>query len=238
MNRTNPGDAFSMTAPVSTKPELGAGIYTIPDAASILDMPVDKVRLWVNKYWELEFLKTLQNTEAYTWGEKREKALNFYTLIEIIAVASFRKIGVSFPKIKDAHEHLITLLDTPYPFAHAKLMSDGKRIFYEVDASLLELDQAQQLSFTQLVAPYCKKIDFQDKTQLAERYWPLGKDNNIVVDPRHSFGQPVISGTNTTIDAIANMLMAGESSEMVASLYELEPKDVESVRLYIKRSAA
>lgn len=228
-----------MKIPAATiEPRLGQGMYSISDAAIILDMPVNKVRLWVNKYWEFEFVKEQHNSRVYTWGEKQEKALHFMTLIEIIAVHSFREIGVSFPKIKLAHEMLAKLLDTPYPFAHAKLMSDGKRIFYEVDTALLEMNQKQQFSFTQLIAPYCKKIDFQEKTHLAERYWPLGKDHNIVVDPRHSFGQPVISGTNTTAEAIINMLKAGESPQLIASLYELSPKDIEDVQAFVKRSAA
>jgi uncharacterized protein (DUF433 family) len=223
---------------VTLQPEIGQGIYSIPDAAAILDMPINKVRRWVNKYWELEFVKELDPDQAYTWGEQREKAFHFLTLIEIIAVDSFREIGVSFPKIKMAHEMLAELLITPYPFAHAELMSDGKRIFYEMDASLLEMDQKQQFSFTKLVAPYCKKIEFQNKTKLAERYWPLGKDHNIVVDPHHSFGQPVITGTNTTAEAVMNMLKAGDSPELIASVYEVNRKDVEDALAFMKRSAA
>lgn len=226
-----------MNAPTATiEPELGKGIYSIPDAAAILDMPVSKVRRWVKKYWELEFLQDVD--QSYTWGESREKAFHFLTLIEIIAVDSFREIGVSFPKIKLAHELLTNLLDTPYPFAHAELMSDGKRIFYDVDTTLLEMDQKQQLSFTNLVAPYCKKIDFQEKTQLAERFWPLGKDHEIVVDPHHSFGQPVIKGTNITVETIFSMLNAGESPEFVASIYDLNLNAVEDVMSFMKRNAA
>lgn len=191
----------------------------------------------MKKYWELEFLRDAD--EGYTWGESREKAFHFLTLIEIIAVDSLREIGVSFPKIKLAHAKLSELLDTKYPFAHAELMTDGKRIFYELlDSSLLEVDEKQQFSFTKLVAPYCKKIDFQNKTQLAERFWPLGKDHQIVVDPHHSFGQPVIKGTNITVEAIFNMLKAGESPDFVASIYELNLNAVEDVLSFMKRKAA
>ena len=227
-----------MNAPIATiEPELGKGIYSIPDAAAILDMPVSKVRRWVKKYWELKFLKGVD--EAYTWGESREKAFHFLTLIEIIAVDSFREIGVSFSKIKLAHSKLSEILETNYPFAHAELMTDGKRIFHQyLEESLLEVDEKQQFSFTQLVAPYCQKIDFQDKTQLAERFWPLGKDHEIVVDPHHSFCQPVIKGTNTTVETIFSMLNAGESPEFVASIYDLNLNAVEDVMLFMKRNAA
>lgn len=219
------------------EPQLGKGIYSIPEAAAILNMPVSKVRRWVKKYWELEFL---QGADAsYTWGERREKAFHFLTLIEIIAVDSFREIGVSFSKIKLAHSKLSNILETNYPFAHAELMTDGKRIFHQyLEESLLEVDEKQQFSFTQLVAPYCQKIDFQDKTQLAERFWPLGKDHEIVVDPHHSFGQPVIKGTNTTVETIYSMLNAGESPDFVASIYDLNLNAVEDVMSFMKRNAA
>lgn len=227
-----------MTARTATiKPQLGKGIYSIPEAAAILNMPVSKVRRWVNKYWELEFLQGAD--VSYTWGKRREKAFHFLTLIEIIAVDSFREIGVSFSKIKLAHSKLSEILNTHYPFAHAELMTDGKRIFHKyLDESLLEVDEKQQFSFTQLVAPYCQKIDFQDKTQLAERFYPLGKDHEIVVDPHHSFGQPVIKGTNTTVEVINSMLNAGESPEFVASIYDVNLNAVEDVISFMKRNAA
>lgn len=219
------------------KPELGKGIYSIPDAAQILSMPTKKVRSWVKKYWEHDFLDSNEKS-GYTWGEQREKAFDFYTLIEIIAVDSFQEIGVSFPKIKLAHQKLSELLNTKYPFAHAELMSDGNNVFYDLESSLLELSEKQQFSFTELVAPYYKKIDFQQKTQLAERFWPLGKDHQIVVDPHHSFGRPVITGTNITTDAILNMLKAGEEPEFVASIYDLSLSEVKDVQLFMSLNAA
>lgn len=227
-----------MTAATSiVQPELGSGIYSIPEASMILNMPITKVRRWVNKYWEYDFLK--DNTSGYTWGEKTNKAFNFYTLIELIAVDSFRESGVHFSKIKMAHADLTEILKTPYPFAHAELMTDGKRIFLDhFDESILEMDKEKQFSFTNLVAPYCKKIDFKDNTQIAERFWPLGKNHHIVVDPHHSFGQPVIKGTNITVDTISSLLNAGESAKFIASIYGIEEGAIKDVLAYMKRNAA
>lgn len=117
-------------------------------------------------------------------------------------------------------------------------MSDGNNVFYDIESSLLELSEKQQFSFTELVAPYCKKIDFQQKTQLAERFWPLGKDHHIVVDPHHSFGRPVITGTNITTDAILTMLKANENPEFIASIYNLDLSEVKDVELFMSLNAA
>jgi uncharacterized protein (DUF433 family) len=218
-------------------PELGQGIYSIPDAAIILNMPKEKVRRWVKKYWEYDFLSNDQS--SYTWGESRDKAFDFLTLIEIIAVDSFRETGVSFANIKLAHQKLSEMLETTYPFAHAKLMTDGKTIFHEyLKGSLLEMSEKQQFAFTNLVAPYCKKIDYTENTRIAERFWPLGKDHSIVVDPHHSFGQPVISGTNITAESIYGMIKGGDSAEMVAYMYEIELSAVEDVVTFMKQRKA
>ena len=191
-----------MNANITTKPELGKGIYTIPDAAVILDLPGEKVRRWIKKYREMEFAGAGVVDSGYTWGERREKAFIFYTLIELMAVHSFRETGVSFHVIKAAHEQLSEILDTAYPFAHSDLFSDGKHKYYEHDSSFLELSEKQQLSFKRLILQYCKKIDFHNTTHLATRYWPLGKEHNIIVDPRHRFGQPVIESTNIEVHTV------------------------------------
>ena len=227
-----------MNANITTKPELGKGMYTIPDAAVILDLPGKKMRRWIKKYGKMEFAGAGVADSGYTWGERREKAFNFYTLIELMAVHSFRETGVSFRVTKAAHEKLSKFLDTAYPFAHSDLFSDGKRLYYEYDSLFLELSEKQQFSFKRLILQYCQKIDFHNTTHLATRYWPLGKGHNIIVDPRHRFGQPVIEGTNIEVHAIINMLRAGEEPGFIASVYGLTDQQIEDARQFMKRLAA
>ena len=218
--------------------KLGEGIYTIPEASFILGLPVDVIRRWIKNYWELKFIENYnQESLNYTWGESRNKAFNFFTLVEIIAVFSLREIGISFKKIKIAHNQLVNLLRTPYPFATSKLMSDGGVIFYN-ESILIDLDNTLQISLKKIIEPFCKKLDFCQNTNLAQRYWPLGKDHSIVVDPHHCFGQPTISGTNITTKSILNIYSAGEDKDCIKSMYDLEIKQIEDVLLYEHRTAA
>lgn len=221
------------------KPRIGEGIYTVPEAAQILNLSTSKVRRWIKKYWELDFLNENNEIDSYTWGESRDRAFNFYTLIEIIAVHTFREIGVSFQKIKLAHEILGEILDTLYPFSTSQLMTDGITIFYKYDdAALLNLDKSMQTSFKRIIEPYCQKIDFDESSYLAQRYWPLGKEHDIVVDPHHSFGQPTIAGTNITVDSLLTLIRAGEDKEVIASLFEISVEKVDDVLLFQHRLAA
>lgn len=58
------GDKFN-------NPQIGEGIYTVPEAAMILGISASKLRNWIKKYWEGKFISNKQNKIfAYTWGEK------------------------------------------------------------------------------------------------------------------------------------------------------------------------
>ena len=64
------------------QPELGSGIYTLYDVSKILHLPQNKVRRWLTEYWDNRIGGKF-NTR-YSWGEGREKAVNFYSLIEFV----------------------------------------------------------------------------------------------------------------------------------------------------------
>ena len=56
---------------------------------------------------------------------------------------------------------------------------------------------------------FCKKIQFSDD-KIAERFYPIGKDRKIVVDPQRQFGQPIVTGTNILAENIFSMYESGE----------------------------
>jgi uncharacterized protein (DUF433 family) len=46
------------------------------------------------------------------------------------------------------------------------------------------------------------------------------------VDPKHQFGLPTIEGTNLRAETVYRMYLAGESKALIATLYELDTKQV------------
>jgi len=118
-------------------------------------------------------------------------------------------------------------------------MSDGGAIFWDYNKSvLINLDRTLQLSLKKIIEPFCKKIDFNEETFLAQKYWPLGKEHSIVIDPHHCFGQPTIAGTNITTSSIVRLINAGEEKKCVVSMYSIKDKMLEDVILYEHRYAA
>jgi uncharacterized protein (DUF433 family) len=217
--------------------QLGNGIYSLPDLAFILRLPPSKVRRWMNDFYNQRLGEKYKG--KYSWGQGRDKATNFYTLIEFYVFYQLRENKVGIKTILNAHGQMAEQLKTPYPFASASVLTDGKSVLYSLeDGTTIKADRSRQIAFKQIIESFCKKIEFSD-SQLAERYWPLGKQSHIVVDPHHQFGQPVINKTNLLAETIYDLHQAGETKEFLSRLYNISVKEVnDAVALYNLKTAA
>jgi uncharacterized protein (DUF433 family) len=106
------------------------------------------------------------------------------------------------------------------------------------DGVLMELGSKGQTAFERIVEPFCNRLDFDAATSLARRFFPLGKDRHIVVDPRNAFGRPTVEGTNVTTEAIMALLRGGETLEDVADVMELSVEAVMAARAFETSKAA
>jgi uncharacterized protein (DUF433 family) len=227
------------------KPTVGEGVYTVPDAAHILKFSQSKLRRWVSGYWrtfdEVRKERTVPVVDSGVWGDGRDRAFNFYTLIELYTIVALRDIGVSFKKIRRAREELSKRFKTKHPFAAHKLMSDGRQILVEIKEgdlqSILELDAHGQTAIEQIIKPFCRKLEFNVQTELVEVYRPLGEKTSIIVSPHHGFGRPTIEGTNITSETIYNLVVAGEDRQTIEKLYDLSPSYIEEVIEFERRAA-
>ena len=92
-------------------------------------------------------------------------------------------------------------------------------MYYKYLDSLLKLDKKRQFYF-KFIENFLEKIEF-DENNIAVRFYPLANSKNIVVDPKHQFGQPVIQGTNIKTQTLFSLYKGGESLEDISVLYNL-----------------
>ena len=149
------------------EPKLGEGIYTVSDVSRILDIRNSKLRYWVKKFWDGRLGE--HNNLKYSWGEGRDRAINFHTLIEFYTYYKLREIGVKSKKILHAHHVMSDFLKTPFPFASANVLTDGKSVLFEPEIDqIINADKTLQTNISEFIIPFCTKIDF-DRNALAER---------------------------------------------------------------------
>lgn len=224
--------------PEKNPASLGAGAYTLPDAARLLEIPLHKLRRWVRGVAEFEG-RHLPAGPFSSRAEGRDRNFDFYTLIELFTVAELRRLGLSMRTLRDARSELSQRYKVAHPFALRGLLTDGNRLLKELgDKSLLELGTGGQASFAEVIKPFCQQIHFDSISNLACRYFPLGRKGGIVVDPQHAFGRPVIEGTNLATETIATLLRGGESIDDVASEFRVERPFIEAAWEFEQRLAA
>jgi uncharacterized protein (DUF433 family) len=213
------------------EPRLGEGIYLTSDVAEILRLSYSKVRRWMVELWDSRF----SESGRYSFGDSKNRAVNFYTLIEFYTFYQLRMKGVSAQKIQKAHKTISKELKTPYPFA-TNIRTDGREIWYDYLNELVGANGKQQLDLKAVLDPFLHRIDFGINS-LAELFYPLDKSKNVVVDPKRQFGQPTITGRNLRIDTIKKLYDGGESKKNISLLYDLKPSEVNDALRYYKRAS-
>lgn len=212
--------------------------YTVTQAARLAGTSAQNVSRWLRGY------VAPGHRMAPVFGKQRGKAplsISFLELAEIIVVARFRQpddLGrrrISLDRLRRAHQFARTAFQLDYPFASLELRLEGGHILHEFDTvepdgAALALDLHGQWV---LPLPVRSALDlFEYDDGLASRWFPLGRNGPIVVDPHVGGGRPVIAGTGVTVDVIRNRFEAGESIRSIARDFEVETSAVEQALRY------
>jgi uncharacterized protein (DUF433 family) len=211
---------------------LNVGIYRVPEASKLTGVSRERIRRWLKGY-RSNLRKRRYSALWYPQLPEIDNklALGFLDLIEIKFVGAFLQRGVSWPMIHKAREKAAELYpDASHPFCTRRFFTDGQRIFTDLhretgESSLLEIATDQRV-FTGITRPFLKQLEFKNGTTL-ERWWPLGTDKQVVLDPRKNFGQPTISREGIATRVLAETVRAnGGSIQEVARWYEISPQSV------------
>lgn len=226
-------------APLTTY--LAHGLYSVPAAARLLKARSGELRRWAFGYERggNRYDAAIRTDFEEVGGEK---ILTFLDVVELMFIRGLRASGHSFPRIHEAHGVLSRLLQVEHPFALKRGFSDPAGIYALLEQEnqgqlLIELKGAGQIAMWPTLQEYLHQLDF-DLDDVAERWYPAGRASPIVVDPRISFGAPVISGTRVETAVIAELYQGDESVDELAWLYDLEPAQIRAAVEYERSLAA
>ena len=148
--------------------------------------------------------------------------------------------GVKPKKIINAHIELSELLNTSYPFALQEVIenisTDGNTVFLNYQGkSILELNGSKQFNLD-FIKIFFKKLDFGDNS-LASRFWMMGREKEIICDPKRRFGLPIIQGTNIHPETIFDLYQAGDTIPFISETFELTNNQIKNAIEYCKKAA-
>jgi uncharacterized protein (DUF433 family) len=211
------------------KPQIGKGIYVTRDVANILNISYEKANRWITSLWDGKLGKQFQ--EKYSWKIDDSRAISFHTLIELFVMGQFYEAGVKSKEVLLAHQEMSKAFETRFPFA-LKTVMEGisfdpktKKIYWDVDGIPVNLNGTKQLNIP-FIKLLLKRLDF-DQSDMASRFWPMGKENSVVVDPHRKFGHPILDGRNIYPETLYGQYKAGESIPFIAYIFEITEKEVQ-----------
>jgi uncharacterized protein (DUF433 family) len=165
--------------------------------------------------------------------------LSFLNLIELRLLAAFRHEGLSLQKVRKAADYLSSLHGVEHPLAWNRLSHDGRDVFVWVEQGKEDHVVIQTTGrrvghcvLDKVLEPYFHEIDFDPQTNLARRWYPMGRDASVVVDPAIAFGEPVLEGTRLSTRIIFDRIRAGDDADTIARWYEIDPQGVELARRF------
>lgn len=212
-----------------TEAQYGIGVYTIPEAASLLRMTPARLRRWLYGY-------------KYHGGEGEQPALwkpqydaeddgqliGFRDLIEARIIEGLRRAGFALPTIRSCISAAREILGDEHPFSTTAFKTDGRKLFLDIadtveDPIMYDLRSRQRV-FREVVLPSLSGVDFGP--DVAERWWLVPGRRTIVADPERSFGQPLIAASGLLTSRVVQEVKAEGTPERVAKLYQLPVRSI------------
>lgn len=219
----------------------GREYYSQADVARLLNVPVGTVGNWVRGY-RYPVRDQVRAAEPLILPPKGGRWLSFANLVEAHTAAAFRASGVSMQKLRPALAYLARHLEVEHPLASRHLLTDGAEIFFRYLrtehqnelVTLLNVSRGGQVVFDEVVERYLRRVDWASD-DYAERLWPAGRDEGVVIDPRRGFGQPIIARRGIRVEDVVHRLAAGEPKAVVADDFGLEHTEVEAAERFRSR---
>ena len=215
-------------------------LYTFAEAGRLAHVSTGTVRNWLLGYKD-DVGRAIP--PLIHKSENDTAMVSFLQLIEVVVAGKFRKAErVSLRTVRQAHENAAAQWKIDYPFAYLHLEVLGGHIVQRLreerfGRSLQALDNPRQWTLPGLVVETVRQMEY-DTEEFAVRWYPVGKEYPIVVDPKVTSGVPTIEHRGVTIEVIHKRFKAGQKLDFIARDFELEPDIVEEALRYAKQVAA
>ena len=228
-------------------------LYTITEAARIVDVPVSTLTNWAQGYVrQFKDRPQVVGDPIVTYLEPegpRRPSIPFVGLTEATVLAAVRRSGVPMQRIRPALEALEDRLGLEHALASRSLYTDGAELLYdfgETHSDRLEGRAALELVvvrsgqrvFTEAIQEYLRRIEYGVDGYANLIHVPVYSQAEVVVDPTRSFGAPIFERGGSRIDDVLQRFWAGESLDELSDEYGVPLNHLEDVLRVASRRAA
>ena len=176
---------------------IGVGVYTVPQAARLVHLPVATVEGVVATRPDSN---APPRTYPIVFAELDlgfgDKIITFHGLMELWVAAQLRAAGIPWPTIRLAAFEAARILKTPHPLSAGRLRTERQRIFMELrqakhhPKTVIDLLTRQQEFEDVIDRSLGPDIIVRDRDGQIRQWFPLGIKFSVVLDPERRFGEP------------------------------------------------
>lgn len=219
--------------------------YTVGEAAHYLGVPVSTMRSWFAGQKYIDRGKTKRFQAVIEPADPKALGLSFSNLVEayvLTAIRRERKIGL--PTIRKGLDYLTNKLGSPRPLLTAQFATKGKELYVEL-GQVINLSRNGQIEMADMIVAYLERVD-RDAKGLPIKLYPFMRSQplrdqprTVVIDPRVSFGRPVLAGTAIPTAVLAEQFKAGDQPGDLAKEYGADEQAVwDAIRCELDLQAA
>ena len=212
--------------------------YTVGEAAHYLGVPKSTMRSWFAG--QRGFRAVIRPADPKTLG------LSFTNLVEAYVLTAIRrKHQIVLPTIRRGLDYLVRKLDARRPLLERQFATNGVDLFVDHLGAIINISRDGQVEMADLIRAYLERID-RDAKGLPIKLYPFmrtqaprDQPRTVVIDPRVSFGRPVIAGTGIPTAVLAEQFKAGDPVPVLAKEYGADEEAVwDAIRCELALEAA
>lgn len=220
--------------------------YTASEAARILQLPPATLKAWCfGQTYHSPSGSPKRFQPVIRPADVEARLLSFTNLCELHILSAIRRHHkISLPKVRESVEFLRSRLGSDRPLIDREFKTNGIDLFVEHASKLLNVTRHQEAirgDFELALA----RIE-RDKTGAPVRLFPFSRSSiadseqprTVVVDPRLSFGRPVLARIAVPTEIISDRFRAGDSIHELAEDYRVGEEEIaEAIRFEQRRAA-
>src|SRR5688572_29275555 len=203
--------------------------YAVWEAAHLLKIPRTTLQHWVSGRDQFG----RKSEPLIILPDRQKNLLSFINLVEAHVLDAIRyKHQIPLQNVRNAIAYLRDTFQSPHPLAdYAFEERRGIDLIIREGQNILNISRKGQLAFKEVVEAYLTRIEYDLDKGIAAHLYPYLKRHPkeledepklVLIDPRISFGKPVLVGVGVPTAVIADRHDAGESIGELAKDYGCE----------------
>lgn len=231
----------------SEHPIFDTPAYAPREAACILNLPVATLKAWCfgQRYRTPQGAKK-RFEPVIQPADTRRRLLSFANLCELHVLSAIRRHHkIPLHKVRASVDYVRTELGSERPLLDRDFKTNGIDLFVRHASKLLNVTKQGQEALRGEFEMALARIE-RDSKGVPVRLFPFSRSSatdkdqprTVVIDPRLSFGRPVLTEVAVPTEVIIDRFRAGDSVAEMAGDYGVGEKEIEEALRFEQRRAA